>query len=532
MVADKTPVTKRTGLLKSSSIVSAMTMLSRVLGLLRDVLLARFIGADDNADAFFVAFKVPQFLRRLFAEGAFNQAFVPVLSEFKEQKGFDAVQVLINRVAASLGLAVFLVVSVVVVGAPFFVYLFAFGFSDNPEKLQLTQNLIQITFPYLFFITMTGFFGSIQNSYGRFAIPALTPVLLNLSLIVGVVWLSPQMQEPVYALAIAVFVAGALQMLFQVPPLMRLNLLPSPELQWRDEGVVRVIKLMIPAIFGVSVSQINLMFDTIIATFLPSGSVSWLYFSDRLAELPLGVFAVAIATVILPSLSRNHSAKSPEQFNSTMNWALALVILIALPAALSLIILAKPILMTLFLYGEMTVHDINMASLSMQAYALGLTAFMLIKVLAPGYFSRQDTKTPVRYGIIAMTSNMVLNVAFVVPLHMYWQIGHVGLALATAVSAALNAYLLYRGLVQRQVLSLSKQAIRLLLLAVLASAAMVAMLYFIQPDAATFSATATLSRVLHIAWVCGFGLAIYIAALLLFGLRPKHLRLNHFLSTP
>lgn len=505
-------------------------MLSRILGLLRDVLLARFIGADDNADAFFVAFKVPQFLRRLFAEGAFNQAFVPVLSELKEQQGFDAVRLLVNRVAAALGLSVFLVVGLVVAGAPLFVYVFAFGFADNPDKLALTQNLIQITFPYLFFITITGFFGSIQNSYGRFAIPALTPVLLNVSLIVGVVWLSPQMQEPVYALAIAVFVAGLLQMLFQVPPLLRLHLLPSPELRWRDEGVQRVLKLMIPAMFGVSVSQINLMFDTLIATFLPTGSVSWLYFSDRLAELPLGVFAIAIGTVILPSLSRDHSAKSPAQFNGTMNWALALVVLIALPAALALILLAKPILITLFYYGEMTLHDIRMASFSLQAYALGLTAFMLIKVLAPGYYSRQDTKTPVRYGIIAMVSNMGLNVLFVVPLHIYWQLGHVGLALATAVSAALNALLLYRGLVGAGVLCLERAALRLVLIALAATVLMALSLSMVQPNIAAFSAAATGWRMVQLGMLCGLGLLVYCIALLVFGLRPKHLRLNGFLS--
>ncbi len=516
------------GLLKSSFVVSLMTMLSRVLGLLRDILFARFIGAEDNADAFFVAFKVPQFLRRLFAEGAFNQAFVPVLSDIKEQQGFAAVKALVDRVAACLGLSVLLVVSIVVMGAPFFVYLVAFGFADQPAKLSLTTELMQITFPYLFFITITGFFGSILNSYSRFAVPAITPVILNLCLIVGAVWLSPQFQEPVMALAVAVFVAGLLQMLFQLPALMRLHLVPRPRLDWQDKGVQRILKLMLPAIFGVSVSQINLFFDTIIATFLPTGSVSWLYFSDRLSELPLGVFAIAIATVILPSLSRNYSQQSAGQFNATLNWALVLVLLIALPAATALIVLAKPILMALFLYGEMTANDIHMASLSLRAYAIGLTAFMLIKVLAPGYFSRQDTKTPVKIGITAMLINMVLNVAFVLPLHFYWQIGHVGLALATAGSAVLNAYLLYRGLVKEGVIRLQSIAVIQFIRALLASVFMAVVLLFLLPDEQVFLNAGAWYRSGTIAWVCALGLIAYLTVLFSIGLRFKHIRQNAF----
>lgn len=519
---------KPVGLLKSSAVISVMTMLSRILGLVRDVLLAKYIGAEDNADAFFVAFKVPQFLRRLFAEGAFNQAFVPVLSDIKEQRGKAAVQALINRVAASLGVTVFLVVGVIVVGAPVFVYVVAFGFADDPAKFQLTADLMRITFPYLFFITITGFFSSILNSYGRFSVPAITPVFLNISLIIGAVWLSPQMQEPVVALAIAVFVAGVLQMLFQLPALMQLGLVPKPVWDWHDAGVKRVMNLMLPAIFGVSVSQINLLFDTLIATFLPTGSVSWLYFSDRLSELPLGVFAIAISTVILPSLSRNHSTKSTHQFNATLNWAVVFVLLIALPAALALVILAKPILATLFLYGEMTAFDIDMSSLSLQAYALGLTFFMLIKVLAPGYYSRQDTKTPVKIGIIAMVANMVLNVAFVVPLYFYWHIGHVGLALATAISAALNAALLYRGLHRKALFKLARPSCWLIAKAAVSGLLMACVLFVFQPGMADLIAADMAGRVLTIAGLCGLGFGSYLICLYGFGVRPQHVRLPYF----
>ena len=516
------------GLLKSSAVVSAMTMISRVLGLLRDILLARFIGADDNADAFFVAFKVPQFLRRLFAEGAFNQAFVPVMSDIKQQRGDQAVKALVDRVAASLGSSVFLVVSLVVVGAPWFVYLVAFGFSDQPAKLALTTDLMRITFPYLFFITITGLFSSILNSYQRFAVPAITPVILNLCLIAGIVWLSPQFEKPVYALAIAVFVAGLLQMLFQIPSLHKIGMVPKPKWDWHDNGVQRVIKLMLPAIFGVSVSQINLLLDTLIATFLPGGSVSWLYFSDRLAELPLGVFAIAIATVILPSLSRNHSDKSAEEFNATMNWAVVLVLLIALPAATALIVLGEPILATLFLYGEMTAFDIKMASFSLTAYSLGLTAFMLIKVLAPGYFSRQDTKTPVKIGIYAMVANMGFNVLFVVPLHSYWQLGHVGLALATAASAFLNAYLLYRGLVKNGVLRIRKLCGAIVFKTVVASCLMALALVMAGSFYSNIADYSTLHRIGLVMALCIGGFAIFAFSLLILGLRPNQLRISAY----
>ncbi len=403
------PPVKNRGLLGSSLVVGTMTMLSRVLGLTRDVVFARFIGAEAGADAFFVAFKIPNFLRRLFAEGAFAQAFVPVLSEYRSQGSIAAVKGLIDRVAGCLGLSLILITALAVIGAPVLTAVFAPGFVNDPVKYQLASDMIRITFPYLLLISLTGLSGAILNSYDRFAVPAFTPVLLNVSLISAAVIVSPYFEVPVMALAWGVFAAGVIQLLFQLPFLMRLGLMPTPKLDWQDAGVKRVLSLMAPAIFGVSVSQINLLLDTVLASFLPTGSVSWLYYSDRLAELPLGVFGIAVATVILPGLSRQHASDSPEKFSETLDWALRLILLIALPAAVALVILAEPILATLFQYGKTTVVDVNMSSLSLQAYAVGLVAFMLIKVLAPGYFARQDMKTPVRIGIIAMASNMVLN---------------------------------------------------------------------------------------------------------------------------
>jgi len=439
------------GLLRSSVTVALMTLVSRVLGLIRDVVLATYLGASANADAFFVAFKVPQFLRRLFAEGAFSQAFVPVLADVKAQGSRAAVQALIDRVAGVLGGSLALLTALMVLGAPLVTALFAPGFLDDPAKYALTVDLIRITFPYLLLISLTGFCGAVLNSYGRFAVPAFTPVWLNLSLIGAALWSGQYTGDPVYMLAWGVLLAGVIQLCFQIPFLYRLELLPRPRWDTRHPDVRRIMTLMLPALFGVSVGQINLLLDTVLASFLPTGSISWLYYSDRLMELPLGVFGIAIATVILPGLAAQHASADGKAFSATLDWALRCVLLIGLPAALALALLAKPILVTLFQYGALSPHDVRMATLSLQAYSLGLVAFMLVKVLAPGFYARSDMMTPVRIGIVAMVANMVLNLAFVLPLLFWFGIGHVGLALATSVAAFINAGLLWRGLRRRDV---------------------------------------------------------------------------------
>ena len=442
----KTEATSNSGLLGSSFVVSIGTMLSRVLGLVRDVVLANLLGAAPNADAFFVAFKIPNFLRRLFAEGAFSQAFVPVLTETREQGSHEAVRHLVDRVAGVLGGSLFVLTVLAMVMAPWVALIFAPGFSRDVAKLALTADLIVWTFPYLLLISLTGFCGAILNTYGRFAVPAYTPVLLNLSLITAAVVWAPTMPEPALGLAMGVTLAGVVQLLFQLPSLRALKLTPRPVWDTKDEGVRKILMLMVPALFGVSVSQINLLFDTVLASLLPDGSVAWLYYSDRLTELPLGVFAIAIATVILPTLSALNTRAEPEEFSQTLAWAMRNVLLIAVPATVALWLLAEPILATLFQYGAFTDRDVEMAAASLRAYTVGLGGFMLIKVLAPGYYARQDMKTPVKIGIIAMVSNMVLNVLFVFPLMWYFEMGHVGLALATSVSAWINAGLLYLGL--------------------------------------------------------------------------------------
>ncbi len=514
------PVSKASGLLRSSLIVSCMTMLSRVLGLVRDISIAILAGATANADAFFIAFKVPQFLRRLFAEGAFSQAFVPILSEYQQQRDFAAVQFLVNKVSAVLGSSLIFVTGLAVVGAPWLTALVAPGFIAQPEKYQLTTSLIQITFPYLFFISLTGFAGAVLNSYGRFAVPAFTPVILNACLIGAATWGVSYFPEPVFALAWGVFIAGVAQFLFQLPFLANIHLLPRPDFDTKDEGVRRILTLMVPALFGVSVSQINLLLDTVLASFLPTGSVSWLYFSDRLVELPLGVFAIAVSTVILPSLSRKHANASVGDFQKTLDWAVRMILLISLPAACALFILAEPLLTTLFLYGDaFQVSDIQMAALSLRAYTLGLLPFMLIKVLAPGYYSQQDMKTPVKIGVIAMVANMGLNVAFVYPLHTYYAIGHVGLALATFASACLNAGLLLRGLLVKQVYAVQPGFWWLLLRAGVAAAIMSGLLMVFTPAFPEWVESSWLERLIPMMGLVVGGVVVYVLSLLVLGLR-------------
>ena len=430
-------------MVRSGITVGGWTLGSRVLGLVRDIVLANSVGASAGADAFFVAFKIPNFLRRLFGEGAFAQAFVPVFSETREKDGEASVKRLIDQVAGRFGLILVAIGILGVLLAPWIAMLFAPGFSDDPGKLALTADLLRWTFPYLGFICFVAFAGGILNSVGRFAVPAATPIFLNLSLIGSALFLVPLVSPSVMGLAIGVAIAGLIQLLIQIPPLIAAGLLPKPSLQADHPGISKILKLMVPALFGVSVSQINLLLDTVLASLLVSGSVSWLYYSDRLMELPLGVIAIAVSTVILPKLSREFAQDDLNASRQTQSWAIWVVLVLGLPCAAALAVFGELILSTLFQYGAMTVTDIEASALSLMAYAAGLPAFMMIKVLAPHYFAHQDTKTPVNIGVIAMIANMGFNLILV------WSLDHVGLALATSLSAWVNAMLLLRGLHQR-----------------------------------------------------------------------------------
>ena len=512
-------------LLKSGMIVSAMTLISRVLGLVRDVVVANLMGAGASADVFFFANKIPNFLRRLFAEGAFSQAFVPVLTESHAQGDMDKTRELIARAAGTLGVIVSVVTLLGILGSGVVTALFGFGWFLNwmhgepgAEKFELASLLLKITFPYLWFITFVALSGAILNTLGKFAVSSFTPVFLNVMIILSAWFISPQLTQPEIGLAIGVFLGGLVQFLFQMPFLIKAGVLVKPKWGWRDPGVVKIRTLMLPALFGVSVSQINLLFDTFIASFLQTGSISWLYYSDRLLEFPLGLFGIAIATVILPALSRKHVDAHSEGFSQTMDWGIRMVILLGIPAMLGLMVLAKPMLMVLFMRGEFSPQDVHQASLSLLAYASGLLNFMLIKVLAPGYYSRQDTKTPVKFGIIAMVTNMVFNAIFA---YFY---GYVGLAMATALSAFVNMALLYRGLHLAGVYQVTKRTVVFIARLMVAGAAMVTAILWQLEDMSVWLDWSFAYRSGMLAMLIGLGAAVYLAMIFILGVRLKDLK--------
>ena len=494
-------------------------MISRVFGLIRDIVIANFFGAGEGADAFFLAFRIPNFFRRLFAEGAFAQAFVPVLSEYKETRSLSDVRSLVSKTAGSMAIILGFITLAGVVGAAAAIGLFAPGFiySGDEDKFNLAVEMLRLTFPYLFLISMTALSGSVLNTYNKFAVPSFTPVLLNVSLIGSVLILRPYLDVPVMALAWGVLIAGVAQLSFQLPFLAREKLLLFPSLGFNHPGVKRIGWLMLPAIFGASVSQINLLVDTLLASFLETGSLSWLYYSDRLLELPLALFGITIATVILPSLSREHITHSVNAFSSTLNWSLRLVILFGVPASVALTFLSEPLIAALFYHGEMTVRDVGMASASLAAYGFGLLGHMMVKVLAPGYFARQDMKTPVRFGVFALCANIVLNFALI------WEFKHVGLAMATSLSAFLNASLLLFGLLKIEVLRLAPGWMFFLTKVSGASLFMLLVLYMILPDLSFWFTESFFLRITTISLVCLSGALSYLAVLFFFGIRFKEL---------
>ncbi len=511
-------------LLRSGSIVSAMTLLSRLLGFVRDQVFAILLGAGPMTDAFFVAFKIPNFLRRLFAEGAFAQSFVPVFTEYKEKYEKRELKELAARVSGTLGLLLLILSIVGSLCAPWLVSVFAPGFETDDPRRQLTTDMLRITFPYLFFISLVAYAGGVLNSFHRFAVPAFTPVLLNISLITAALWGTRFFPEPVVALAWGVFAAGALQLLFQLPTLHKLGLLVLPRWGWQHCGVKKIRELMLPAIFGSSVAQINLLLDTIIASFLVAGSVSWLYYADRLVEFPLGVFGIAIATVILPRLSSIHAQDNQQGFQQTMDWAVRLGVVIALPCCTGLFLLSTPLLATLFGYGAFSAHDVVMSSWSLKAYAIALPGFILVKILAPGFFARQNTKTPVRIGIIAMVCNMGYNVVLVGSMVLLaLPAPHTGLALATALSANQQAFMLLRQLRRESAYSLSADNKRIIAGAAFASLLMAVAVYLITPEADFWFDSSASLRATRLIAIIAVAVLTYCAALLVARIHPRDL---------
>lgn len=510
--------TKRQSLLRSTSLVSMMTLISRLLGFARDMIVARTFGAHAGMDAFYIAFKIPNFMRRLFSEGAFSQAFVPVLAEYQKMRTMSEVRLFLARVAGSMSAVLTLVTVVGVFSAPVIIFIFAPGFGDDSSRSVLATEMLRLTFPYLMLISLTGMAGAILNTYGYFGVPAITPVFLNISMIGAAVYLSPRFEQPVVALAWGVLIAGVVQLLFQIPFLFHRKLLVKPRLMMRDPGVQRVMKLMVPALFGISIAQINLLIDTVFASFLKVGSVTWLFYTDRLADFPLGVFGVAIATVILPHLSRRHAEQSVEHFSQALDWGLRILVLIGVPAGLGLAVFSMPMIASCFTYGEFTVTDLLQTQKSMMTISLGIPAFMMVKILASGFYARQDIKTPVRIGVIAMVANTVMCAMFVYPL------AHAGLTLASALAGYVNCgallFLLIRRGIYKPILGWGKFMLQLLF----ANSVMSAYLYFASGTVAYWLSLSLLMRLSILLAHVFAALVIYLLSLRLCGVKFSQFR--------
>lgn len=516
---------------------SAMTLVSRVLGFVRDVVLARAFGAGPMMDAFIVAFKIPNFLRRLFAEGSFSLAFVPVLNEYRERGDEAALKSLIDATAGSLMAVLLLVTGLGMLAAPWVVALFAPGFVGQPEQQALASEMLRITFPYLMLVALTALAAGILNTLGRFALPALTPALLNVAMIAGALLFAAYFEPPIKALAWAVLVAGALQLLALLPSLARHGVLPRPWPDFKHPGVKRILTLMGPTLFGSSVAQINLLIDTLIASLLLAGSISWLYYADRLMEFPLGLFGVALSTVIMPTLSRLHARDDQQGFKATMDWALLAAMVVGVPAAVGLASLAPAVVISLFQYGQFGATDAAMTARALAVYCLGLPAFMLIKILSPGFFSRQDVKTPVKIAVVALVVNMALNVLLVIAF-VAWLAGgdfsagllptlaaypgaHVALALASSLTAWLNAGLLWWKLAE--VGLAPRLPVRQALTVMLAALTMGLSVWWVVPASDALLAASVWGRLGHLVTAIALGLVIYAAVLALLGLRPADL---------
>ena len=502
-------------LLRALLTVSSLTVVSRILGYVRDFVIARAFGAGLATDAFFVAFRIPNLLRRLFAEGAFSQAFVPVLAHYKARSDAAETRSLIDGVATLLFLALIVAAALGMALAPIIVYVSAPGFAADPAKFDLTVVMLRITFPYIAFISLVAFAAGVLNTWNRFSVPAITPVLLNVCFIVGAVFFAERFDPPVLALAWAVFAGGALQLAFQVPFLFRLGLLPRWRLNLSHPGVRRMLKLMLPAAFGVSISQISLLINTIFASFLVSGSVSWLYYADRLMEFPAGVLGVALGTILLPSLSRYHASANREEYSRLLDWGLRLTFLLALPSAAALAVLALPMVSALFQYGRFGAEDAWMTRQALVAYSVGLLGMILVKILAPGFYARQNIVTPVKIGILTLAATQAMNLAFILPLR------HAGLALAIGLGACLNAALLYR-ILRRTGVFTPQPGWPVFLLKVSASVGFMAVVLFTTMGEASWWLSAP-GR-LKLPAICGLvllGAAAYAACLLAFGFRPR-----------
>jgi putative peptidoglycan lipid II flippase len=507
-------------LLKSTLVFSVMTFVSRLTGLLREMVFAYCFGATAAMDAFNIAYRVPNFLRGLFGDGAFSQAFVPVLSEYRQNKNPEEVKLFLDHIAGVILVSVFLLTLVAVLAAPLLVYIFAPGFVSNADNFGLTVSMLRITFPYVLFISLSSYVTGILNSYGRFGVPAFTPALLNLALVGSAIWGAPYFKEPIKALAWGVLVGGMVQLLFQLPLLLKIKLLPNPKFvwhMWHNSGVKKVLKLMGPAILGVSVTQISFLLDNILASFLQSGSIAWLSYSNHLALFPMGIFGVAIATVILPYLSRKHISQSAAAFSMTLDWALRCVLVIAIPAAIGLAMLAGPIIVTLFQFkgGQFNSVDVLMVRRSLWVLSLGIPAFMLVKVLASSFYARQNIRTPVKVAAISLGANVLLAITLIFPLK------HMGLALATSITSTINAALLFYMMWRDGFYQPSSGWLGFLLRIIFANGVLLLLICFISNKMSFWFELNSSARLLRLAVICFLAMFSYVIALGISGMKLK-----------
>ena len=510
-------------LLKSTGVVSSMTFTSRVLGFVREILFAAQIGMGPAMDVFFVAFRIPNLFRRLFAEGAFTQAFVPVFTKTKTRHP-DEVKALVDVVSGTLAGVLAIITAVAMLGAPAVMFVFAPGFADDAAKFQQGVDLLRWTFPYLFFISLTALAAGILNAHGKFAGAAFNPVWLNVCLIVAAwVYGTPE------ALAIGVFVAGVVQLLFLLPSLAKLGLLPHPRWGWRDPQVQKIMFLMVPIMIGSSASQFSLILDTIVASFLPGdGSVSWLWYSDRLMEFALGTFSVAIATVMLPTLARQHVQAEAGNFSGTLDWGARLTLLIGLPATLGLALLAGPLVSTVYQHGVVTERDVAMTAWALVAYALGFVGFSLVKVLVTGFYARQETRIPLRYAFVSFGAGMAASIGLTLTaLELEFVAPHAAIALSTALGAWINAALLYRRLRRDAIYQPAAGWGRFWLQLLVANALMAALLLATAGDLAGWTGAAALERAVRLAAIILGAVAVYFGALWALGVRVRDFRQSH-----
>jgi putative peptidoglycan lipid II flippase len=508
-------LTTSMNLLKALAAISSLTLVSRILAFARDVLIARIFGAGMATDAFFVAFKLPNLLRRLFAEGAFSQAFVPIFGEYRSRRGHDETKLLVDHVATMLALILFVVTLIGIVAAPLLVMISAPGFAQDAEKFDLTVRLLQITSPYIFFISLVAVAAGILNTYNKFWVPAFAPILLNLCFIGGALWAAPYFDPPVLALAWAVFVAGIVQLTFQMPFLKKIGMLPSWRFSLKDEGMRRVIRQMGPAVFGVSIAQISLIINTIFASFLVAGSVSWLYYADRLMEFPTGILGVAIGTILLPSLSKCHADGNTADYSKLLDWGLRLTVILTLPAALALGMIAVPLLATFFQHGAFAMHDVMMTRNALVGYSVGLVGLILVKILAPGFYARQDIRTPVKIGIVTLLATQAMNALFI-----GW-LQHAGLALSIGLGACLNSAILFHYLRKHGIYQPEPGWAKFFAKVGVALAVLGVVLWFGMGTEQSWLESSGWTRILRLSALVVGGVAVYFAVLAALGFRPK-----------